>query len=104
MAEIPTFQEVQETGLVTELGHASVGPWAQAKASALARGLRVTVGDRPLALTVVSHQTIFPPGAGGLPTLKLGVIYRAPLPAALTGTLELRYRPDASYIRRRSKK
>ena len=94
MAEIPTFQEVQETGLVTEVGHASVAPWAAAKAAALARGLRVTVGERPLALAVVSHQTIFPPGAGGLPTLKLGVVYRAPLPEAAAGTLELRYRDE----------
>jgi ABC-type nickel/cobalt efflux system permease component RcnA len=93
MAEIPTFQEVQETGLVTEAGHASVGPWAAAKALALARGLRLTVDERPLVLTVVSHQTIFPPGAGGLPTLKLGVVYRAPLPAA-AGPRELRYRDE----------
>jgi len=99
MAEIPTFQEVQETGLVTEPGHPSVAPWAAAKAAALARGLRLTVGERPLALAVVSHQTIFPPGAGGLPTLKLGVLYRAPLPAAAAGTLELRYR-DENFVDR----
>jgi nickel/cobalt transporter (NicO) family protein len=94
MAEIPTFQEIQDTGLVTEVGHASVAPWAAAKAAALARGLKLTLGDQPLALSVVSHQTIFPPGAGGLPTLKLGVIYRAPLPAGASGTLELRYRDE----------
>jgi len=94
MAEIPTFQEVQDTGLVTEAGHASVAPWAAAKAAALARGLKLTLGDQPLALSVVSHQTIFPPGAGGLPTLKLGVIYRAPLPPGASGTLELRYHDE----------
>lgn len=94
MAEIPTFQEVQDTGLVTETGHASVAPWAAAKAAALAHGLTLTLGDQPLMLSVVSHQTIFPPGAGGLPTLKLGVVYRAPLPADASGTLELRYRDE----------
>ena len=94
MAEIPTFQESQDTGLVTEAGHASVAPWSTAKVSALARGLRLIVGDRPLTLTVVSHETIFPPGAGGLPTLKLGVVYRAPLPPEADGTLELRYRDE----------
>jgi len=94
MAEIPTFQEVQDTGLVTEARHPSVAPWAAAKAAALARGLRLEIGDRRLALDVVSHDTIFPPGAGGLPTLKLGVVYRAPLPADLTGTLALRYRDE----------
>src|SRR5262245_9192144 len=94
MAEIPTFQETQDTGLVAEAGHASVGPWATAKAGALARGLHLTIGDRPLMLTAVSHETIFPPGAGNLPTLKLGVVYRASLPQENDGTLELRYRDE----------
>jgi nickel/cobalt transporter (NicO) family protein len=94
MAEIPTFQEMQETGLVAQDGHPSVASWAAAKAEALARGLRLEVGERGLTLSVVSHQTIFPAGAGGLPTLKLGVVYRAPLPADLDGTRELRYRDE----------
>ena len=80
MAEIPTFQETQDTGLVAEAGHASVAPWSAKKVAALVRGLRLTIGEQPLSLTAVSHETIFPPGAGGLPTLKLGVVYRAPLP------------------------
>ena len=94
MAEIPTFQETQDTGLVTEAGHASVAPWSAAKVAALARGLRLTVGEQPLTLTAVRHETIFPPGAGNLPTLKLGVVYRAPLPTEADGTLELRYRDE----------
>ena len=94
MAEIPTFQETQDTGLVTEAGHATVAPWATAKVAALARGLRLTVGDQPLTLTPVSQETIFPPGAGNLPTLKLGVVYRAALPKDADGTLELTYRDE----------
>ena len=84
----------RESGLVAQDGHQSVVRWAAAKAESLARGLRLEVGERRLALSVVSHQTIFPPGAGGLPTLKLGVVYRAPLPADLDGTRELRYRDE----------
>jgi len=108
MAEIPTFQETQDTGLVAEAGHASVAPWSAKKVAALVRGLRLTIGEQPLSLTAVSHETIFPPGAGGLPTLKLGVVYRAPLPLEgkggtlpgfphpkeADGTLELRYRDE----------
>jgi ABC-type nickel/cobalt efflux system permease component RcnA len=94
MAEIPTFQETQDTGLVTEPGHPSVTPWSANKVAVLARGLRLTIGGRPLTLKAVSQETIFPPGAGGLPTLKLGVIYRAPLPKEADGTLELRYRDE----------
>ncbi|PYO22104.1 MAG: hypothetical protein DMD88_07660, partial [Candidatus Rokuibacteriota bacterium] len=39
MAEIPTFQEIQETGIAPEPDHPSVGPWASRKAEALREGL-----------------------------------------------------------------
>ena len=91
MAEIPTFQEIQERGLVAEAGHPSVGPWLASAAEMLARGLRVEVDGRRLPLTATAKEIIFPPGAGGLPTLKLGVVYRAPLGDTPAGTLELRY-------------
>jgi len=94
MAEIPTFQELQDTGLVADVDHASVKPWSARKARALAEGLRLEIGDRRLPLEVLSHETIFPPGAGGLPTLKLGVVYRAALPAGGDGSLELRYHDE----------
>jgi nickel/cobalt exporter len=91
MAEIPTFQEIQERGLVAEAGHPSVAPWLARTAETLARGLRVEVGGRRLPLTATAREIIFPPGAGGLPTLKLGVVYRAPLGDTPAGALELRY-------------
>jgi len=91
MAEIPTFQEIQERGLVAEAGHPSVAPWLARMAETLARGLRVEVGGRRLPLTATAREIIFPPGAGDLPTLKLGVVYRAPLGDTSAGALELRY-------------
>jgi nickel/cobalt exporter len=91
MAEIPTFQEIQEHGLVAEAGHPSVAPWLVRTAETLAHGLRVEVGGRRLPLTATGREIIFPPGAGGLPTLKLGVVYRAPLGDPPPGALELRY-------------
>jgi len=94
MAEIPTFQEVQDTGLVTEAGYPSIVPWVARKAETLARGLHLEVGGQRLTPSVAASEMIFPPGAGGLPTLKLGVVYRAPLPADATGTIELHYRDE----------
>ena len=91
MAEIPTFQEIQERGLVAEAGHPSVAPWLTRTAETLALGLRVEVGGRRLPLSVTASEIIFPPGAGGLPTLKLGAVYRAPLGDTPAGPLELRY-------------
>ena len=96
MAEIPTFQEIQETGIVPEPDHPSVGPWASRKAEALREGLTLEVNGQRLALEVASREVIFPPGAGGLPTLKIGIRYRAPLDGHLGSAAALYYR-DANF-------
>ena len=96
MAEIPTFQEIQETGIVPEPDHPSVGPWASRKAEALREGLTLEVNGHRLALEVASREVIFPPGAGGLPTLKIGIRYRVPLDGHLGSTAALYYR-DANF-------
>ncbi|HEV8640662.1 MAG TPA: hypothetical protein VGV13_06145 [Methylomirabilota bacterium] len=95
MAEIPTFQEIQETGIVPEAGHASLRPYLTRKAETLKEGLRLTLDGRRLRLETASTDVIFPPGAGGLPTMKLGVLYRARLAdSPATGPTTLRYRDD----------
>ena len=70
---------------------ACTGPGAEDRSteSRLASG-----GKWPdLPLQVVSSEVLFPPGAGGLPTLKLGVVYRTPLDPAPADTLySLHYR------------
>ena len=82
MAEIPTFQELQDTGLTPEAEHPSVHGYLAQKTEALKAGLLLEVNDQRLTLQVVSSEILFPPGAGGLPTLKLGVVYRTPLDPA----------------------
>ncbi len=94
-AEIPTFQEMQRTGLLANVNDPGVAAYVRDQAEALKEGLSVTLDSRPLALEAVSTEVIFPSGAGGLPTMKLGFVYRA----SLEGTLppprrELRYRDD----------
>jgi ABC-type nickel/cobalt efflux system permease component RcnA len=79
MAEIPTFQEIQETGIVPESGHPSLDGYLAGKAEALKAGLRLELNGRPLALVSESRHILFTPGAGGLPTMKLGLTYRARL-------------------------
>ena len=44
LAEIPTFQEIQETGIVADPGHPSVVRFAADKAEALKEGLHAQVG------------------------------------------------------------
>ena len=94
MAEIPTFQAMQESGLAAEVGHPSLAPWVAGMVDTLGRGVRLEVAGRRLPLVAGTTQIVFPPGAGGLPTLKLGIVYRASLDPEARGLLELRYADD----------
>src|SRR5262245_46250476 len=95
LAEIPTFQEIQETGIVPDPDHPSVAVYARGKAEALKAGLLAEVGGQRLAFETQGSQVIFPPGAGGLPTLKIGIRYGAVLPTG-EPTTTLSYR-DTNY-------
>ena len=95
LAEIPTFQEIQETGIVPEVGHPGLDPYLARKAETLKEGLRLEVDGRRLELRVTSREVIFAPGAGGLPTMKLGFLYRAARSeGAIDGVHQLRFRDD----------
>jgi len=82
MAEIPTFLEMQESGMVPEAGHPSVRGYLDRQTAVLQEGLRVEMNGQRLSLQGVSSEIVFPPGAGELPTLKLGIVYQAPLEAS----------------------
>src|SRR5262249_10482470 len=87
MAEIPTFQVIQETGIVPEVGYSSVSEYLAKQVEVLQDGLRLEVNGQRLPLAGVSSEVLFPPGAGGLPTLKLGLQYRARLATAAADAL-----------------
>jgi ABC-type nickel/cobalt efflux system permease component RcnA len=93
MAEIPTFQEIQDTGIAPQAEHPSLATYLAHKVEALQDGLILELNGRRLPLRAEKSEVIFPPGAGGLPTLKLGILYRALLAAGtLPNANELRYR------------
>ena len=50
------------------------------------------IDGRPVPLRPESHEIIFSEGAGGLPTLKIGVVYKGKLAAASGGGYSLSYR------------
>ena len=81
MAEIPTFLAIQETGIVPAVGHPSLRGYLDRQTVVLQEGLLVEVNGQRLTLQEVSSEIVFPPGAGDLPTLKLGIVYRASLKA-----------------------
>jgi nickel/cobalt exporter len=79
MAEIPTFQEIQESGIEPKAGDPSLEAYLARKAEILRDGLALEVNGKPLVLRAESREIIFPPGAGGLPTMKVGFLYKAKL-------------------------
>ena len=95
MAEIPTFQQMQESAVVPKAGDPSLVPYLQRESEVLKDGLTLLVDGKPLMLRTVSRQAIFPPGAGGLPTMKMGFVFVATLPSDLKDSLaSLQYRDD----------
>jgi ABC-type nickel/cobalt efflux system permease component RcnA len=94
MAEIPTYQrrsaiDANHDGQVDE---AEASAWRDQQCLALARDITIEVDDRALSPVVAAEASLtFPPGQGGLPTLRL----ECPLHAAAafgSGTHELQYR------------
>jgi ABC-type nickel/cobalt efflux system permease component RcnA len=77
MAEIPTFQEMQQNGIEARRDDPRQPAYLSSQAAAFAQGLHVTLNGSALALQAVSQGVIFPPGAGNLPTMKFGFIYMA---------------------------
>ncbi len=86
MAEIPTFQEIQSSGIVAQVGDPSLAPYLAQQANVLRAGLLLEIDGRQVELSAVDQDALFTPGAGGLPTMKLGLVYRAPVENLSSGS------------------
>ena len=80
LAEIPTYQELQQGNVTANVADPAVIRFVGLRGVDLGRGLSLLVDGKRVALRLVSSQVIFPPGAGGLPTMKMGFVYRADYP------------------------
>jgi ABC-type nickel/cobalt efflux system permease component RcnA len=92
LAEIPTYQELQNAGISTtaiDANASAVINYVAGRGAELGRGLVLDVNGKPVQLRLVSSGTIFPPGAGGLPTMKMGFVFEAAYPPA-TSTVDHR--------------
>jgi ABC-type nickel/cobalt efflux system permease component RcnA len=96
-AEIPTFQEIQEIDRDGD-GERSLSEqenYLVRKVESLASNLTLTVAGKPLPLVPTAHEITFPPGAGGLPTMRLSILYRAALRSVVgDAPVNLVYRDD----------
>ncbi len=79
LAEIPTYQEMQQYN-VTQADTAGTEPFIALRGAELQKGLSLRIDGVAVPLRMVSKGVIFPPGAGGLPTMKLGYVFQAAYP------------------------
>jgi nickel/cobalt transporter (NicO) family protein len=96
MAEIPTFQEkaridADRDGQVTD---AERDRYAEARADELRTNLHLTLQDAPVAVRALSQSVSFPPGQGGLETLRLEAHFEASITPRGDRAIQLTYRDD----------
>ena len=100
-AEIPAFQEQQRLDTDGD-GALSAGELAGQAATAcgsLVQDLRLSIGGAPANPTLTAAGLTLPPGAGGLPTLRLVCEYEAALAAPIASTTSITFE-DRSFAER----
>jgi len=82
-AEIPTFQLMPRLDTTGDgvLDAAESAAFLDGTLPDLVRGLQLTIGGRPLALTTRERTAVLVPGQGGLPTLRVEMHLDAALPS-----------------------
>lgn len=95
MAEIPTYQEMQliERNHDGQVDEAERTSYLQQKVPQLRQGLNLQVNGKSVALNLVLQDLSFPPGQGGLPTLRLVSDWSTPF-TPTQGPQQLDYRDD----------
>jgi ABC-type nickel/cobalt efflux system permease component RcnA len=92
LAEIPAYQLIQQDNIVADATDPRVATFLLAKGEEMGHGLSLLLDGNPLPLHLISKDIIFPPGAGGLPTMKMGFVFQAAYPADRKGhTSELQF-------------
>jgi len=79
-AEIPTFQITRELNLTPVNGAPALAAYLRAQAGVIGSRLDLAIDGQNAALQCVARDIEFAEGAGGLPTMKLKLRYRAVLP------------------------
>ena len=84
LAEIPTYQELEQGNILADPRDPAVQNFISTRGAAFAHGLNLIVDGTAVPLHLQSSDVIFPPGAGGLPTMKMGFIYHAAYPTGIS--------------------
>ncbi len=100
MAEIPAFQEIAviDADRDGQVSDAERERYLEQKAEELRRGLRLAINGAAVPLQALERELDFPPGQGGLATLRLGLLLSGELPRR-EGQQRLDYE-DTNYAER----
>ncbi len=90
LAEIPTYQEIRQSGLVPKRGDPGIPAYLSQQEKILKQGLSLASDQHAIPLETISRDVTFSDGAGGLPTMKLAFMFQGKLPVT-AGTHKLTY-------------
>jgi nickel/cobalt exporter len=101
MAEIPAFQERQTMDANGDgtVDDAEADAGATADCAGIVASLQLARDGTPITVVSTSHGVTFPPGAGGLSTLRLECVFDASLGNAIAGSTTIDFK-DGSYTER----
>ena len=79
LAEIPTFQEMRQFDIRPKVDDPSASRYLDRQERLLKQRLSLESDGQAVQLDTISRQVIFADGAGGLPTMKIGFVFRGKL-------------------------
>ncbi len=79
MAEIPTFQEIRQFDFTPKIDDAGASRYLESQEQLLKEGISLESDGQSVRLDTISRQVAFADGAGGLPTMKIGFVFRGKL-------------------------
>ena len=79
MAEIPTFQEIRQFDITPKVDDPSASRYLDRQEQLLKAGISLESDGQSVLLDTISRQVAFADGAGGLPTMKIGFVFRGKL-------------------------
>jgi nickel/cobalt exporter len=79
LAEIPTYQEIRQFDITPTPNHPTTSRYLESQERRLMEGLDLESDGRAIRLDTMSRQISFAEGAGGLPTMKIGFVFRGKL-------------------------
>jgi len=81
MAEIPTFQELRQFDMAARADDPSAARYLDRQEQVWKAGLSLQSDGQAVRFETISRRVVFADGAGGLPTMKLGFVFRGTVAA-----------------------